>query len=638
MIVKDEAHIIHESLTATLPLIDTYCIVDTGSSDDTIQKIRDFYSDKGISGEVHERPWKNFGHNRSEALKLCDGKMDYILVIDADDLMGFPPNGKEILTSLLEKESPNGAQLIIKQNTIEYWRSQIFKANDDWKYVGVLHEYPTNGKPNCKQIKLPKEFWMESRRLGGRNREGNKMERDIAVLTKGLEDEPDNDRYVFYLAQSYKDNGNFEQALKYYKKRFKIGRWAEEAWYSAYRVGECYKMLKNIPKFEYWMQKAHAFRPWRAEPIYQLTEFFRVNSQLHKAYHYAQIGRKIGYPKDDVLFVEKFPHEGGFDYECSILDYYIQSDKKIGLRDSITYLLKRGDHITNVISNMKFYIKPIEAVKTPLNIPHVFGEDFRPSAVSVLDYPLANIRFVNYLPPLDGGFRTKNGEPIQTMNAYINIETKEVVKLMSYDGITLPKFPTTVKGLEDVRISRKDGELWFTATNNREYDPNTRVMMGKYDFENGQFANLKVLKSPKNSACEKNWLPIHGTNTMIYNWHPYTLVDTDSNIVLTVSTPPLFSLFRGSTPPVKYTDDTYICLVHIVEYARIRNYYHCFVQLDKNYKPIKITLPFVFNSISIEYCLSMRKVDDKIECFPGFMESNPHKVSINTCDLEWVAI
>jgi glycosyltransferase involved in cell wall biosynthesis len=108
MIVKDEAHIIHESLKATLPLIDTYCIVDTGSVDDTIQKIRDFYSDKGISGEIHERPWKNFGHNRSEALKLCDGKMDYILVIDADDLMGFPSNGKDVLTSLLEKEQPNG--------------------------------------------------------------------------------------------------------------------------------------------------------------------------------------------------------------------------------------------------------------------------------------------------------------------------------------------------------------------------------------------------------------------------------------------------------------------------------------------------------------------------------------------------
>ena len=45
MIVKNEEHIIHESLTCTLPLIDTYCIVDTGSTDNTVQKILDKLDD-----------------------------------------------------------------------------------------------------------------------------------------------------------------------------------------------------------------------------------------------------------------------------------------------------------------------------------------------------------------------------------------------------------------------------------------------------------------------------------------------------------------------------------------------------------------------------------------------------------------
>jgi hypothetical protein len=124
---------------------------------------------------------------------------------------------------------------------------------------------------------------------------------------------------------------------------------------------------------------------------------------------------------------------------------------------------------------------------------------------------------------------------------------------------------------------------------------------------------------------------------MIYGWHPYTLVDTDSNITLSVATPPIFELFRGSAPPIKFTEDSYICLVHFVEYAKIRNYYHCFIELDKVYKPVKLSLPFVFKSLSIEYCLSIRKVENTIECFPGFMESDPHKVSINISDLEWIA-
>ena len=119
MIVKDEAHIVHEALECTRGLIDTYCIVDTGSSDNTIEAIRNFYKPHGIEGEIHERPWVDFGTNRSQALDLCRGKMDYILVIDADDRMTFPEDGRAQLEAILEKEQPSGCHVIIHQSTIQ---------------------------------------------------------------------------------------------------------------------------------------------------------------------------------------------------------------------------------------------------------------------------------------------------------------------------------------------------------------------------------------------------------------------------------------------------------------------------------------------------------------------------------------
>jgi tetratricopeptide (TPR) repeat protein len=185
------------------------------------------------------------------------------------------------------------------------------------------------------------------------------MKRDIEVLLKGIQDEPDNERYVFYLAQSYRDDGDNLNAIKYYKKRFEMKRWYEEAWFSAFQVGVCYRRLGNIFKFEYWMQKAHIFYPLRAEPLYYLTEHFRKTGQLFKAYEYCKFGLSSHFSKEDVLFVEKFPHNGGFLYEKSILDYYIHSDKKIGLIDSMNYLLKNGEFMQNVISNLKFYTSPI---------------------------------------------------------------------------------------------------------------------------------------------------------------------------------------------------------------------------------------------------------------------------------------
>jgi hypothetical protein len=40
----------------------------------------------------------------------------------------------------------NGLMMKIRQGALEYDRMQIMKANDNWKYVGVLHEYPKNNK------------------------------------------------------------------------------------------------------------------------------------------------------------------------------------------------------------------------------------------------------------------------------------------------------------------------------------------------------------------------------------------------------------------------------------------------------------------------------------------------------------
>ena len=82
MIVKNEARVIEKCLASVKPLIDSWVIVDTGSSDDTQSIIRKYMAD--LPGELHEKPWVNFAHNRNEALQLAKEKADYVLLIDAD--------------------------------------------------------------------------------------------------------------------------------------------------------------------------------------------------------------------------------------------------------------------------------------------------------------------------------------------------------------------------------------------------------------------------------------------------------------------------------------------------------------------------------------------------------------------------
>ena len=65
--------------------------------------------------------------------------------------------------------------------------------------------------------------------IGDGGAKTDKFERDVRLLLKGLEDEPNNDRYTFYLANSYHDSGRFGEAINAYKKRIEFPELRREA-------------------------------------------------------------------------------------------------------------------------------------------------------------------------------------------------------------------------------------------------------------------------------------------------------------------------------------------------------------------------------------------------------------------------
>ena len=87
MIVKNEAHIIKETFDNILTYIalSYWVISDTGSTDGTQQVIKDYFNSKNIDGELFEDEWRDFGYNRTLALKHANKKTDYLFIFDADD-------------------------------------------------------------------------------------------------------------------------------------------------------------------------------------------------------------------------------------------------------------------------------------------------------------------------------------------------------------------------------------------------------------------------------------------------------------------------------------------------------------------------------------------------------------------------
>ncbi|MFM7107954.1 MAG: glycosyltransferase, partial [Planctomycetaceae bacterium] len=294
MIVRDEAHVIHELVAAVAPYIDSWMIVDTGSTDGTQDVVRRLMAERGIPGELHERPWKDFGHNRTEAIALAQGRCDYIWMMDADDTV--------VGTIDFRGLKADGYTMRLRDGTT-YWRRMLFRNGVPWRYAGVLHEVAVCDVPHT-EARLEGDYHVESRRLGTRNRDPLKYARDAAVLQAEVDRNPDDRRSVFYLAQSYAWAGDLTKARQWFERRAEMGGWDEEVYYSLFRAAEVMEAAAEPwPLVQDAYLRAWNRRPARAEPLYAIARHYRVSEQYRLGHQFAAWAANIPLPQDDSLFV-----------------------------------------------------------------------------------------------------------------------------------------------------------------------------------------------------------------------------------------------------------------------------------------------------------------------------------------------
>lgn len=316
MIVKDESHVILETLENILPHIDYYVICDTGSSDNTEQIIKEFFDAHNVQGEIHHHEWKNFGHNRTLALEACKGKGEYILVIDADDVI----IGDFKLPKLTED-----SYLIKIGKDFTYWRKQIFKNECGWKYAEPLHEYPYTDKQGATEVEIEGDYYLDSRRLGSRSKDPLKYLKDAQVLEDDLKLRPNNPRNWFYLGQSYVDHNtteSIEKGIEAYKKRIELGGWYEEVYYSYYRIGYALERLdRPWEEVEVAYLKAYEYCKNRTEPICKIAQHYNREKNWKKAYEYAKLGSSLKFPTECKLFIDKITYDFYIWFELAIAAY-----------------------------------------------------------------------------------------------------------------------------------------------------------------------------------------------------------------------------------------------------------------------------------------------------------------------------
>ena len=531
-------------------------------------------------------------------MKQCIGMSDYVLLLDADMIL--------MIGNFSKSDLCEDAFYIFQGNYDFYYKNVRIVKNNGYFYSGVTHEFLNLPDGATKKMLLSNELFILD--IGDGGSKANKYERDIELLTNGIKEDPTNIRYHFYLANSYKDSGNNEKAIEYYKKRIDMGGWYQEIWMSYYRLGLIYESSNLELAIFNWLMCLQII-PNRIENLYEIIKCYRYKSQHQIAYQFYIMAKNIlkdlnSNVKDDFLFLHNDIYTYKLEYEYTILACYLGI---YNINDEIIKVLNttRDESIYKItLSNMKFYIDKLVPDRTfDFTNTYIHNDiSFNSSSCSIIPYMNGykmNVRYVNYC--IDSNGKYIYGKNIISLNKRLILDRNfqvihEVLIHTEYED-------RLYIGIEDVKLF---GDK-FIGTGYHK-DNSRGLSYGTYD----DFSFNELKSSFCSNPIEKNWCIYDGG--IVYKWYPLTLCKLNGNNLEKIEekeTPKLFRQMRGSTNGYAYNNEIWF-VTHISSYEPIRHYYHTIVVFDKDMNLLRYSAPFKFEGEIIEYCLGIIVEDENV--------------------------
>lgn len=633
-IVKNESKIIERCLRSVVDKIDYWVICDTGSTDDTVERIEAFFKTKSIPGKVEHTTFENFSQARNEALSVASkaGEPgDYILLIDADmEVQGSID--KSHLTEPAYRLKQDDGKLV-------YWNTRLVRINAGAKYSGYTHEVlnvPDNGHPPGY---VP--LWIQDRGDGGSK--SNKFKRDIELLKKALKEDSSDVRSMFYLAESLRNSGRPREAITHYNKRIHMGGWDEEVWYSYYARSLCYLSVGDTSNFVSSCLEAYAFRPARSESLYALAHYYRERGMNAAAAAICEIGLTIPRP-NDILFVEEAVYDHGFLEEMSIVGFYCDEKKKLKAQQYCQQLTLHPKSETRELAkrNVIHYLKSATEIFgggiKQIDLGEITGgwAQMNPSVAVVNGLRLGIVRSVNYEINEAGQYPTKDGSDIIKTKNYVasfDAQWNVLGAIPLVDATDVPKTSFPVEGFEDCRLFAVGDQLYASTTvRDRREDGVCEIAVLKleHDHENNVMVakEMDVVRDYNNQVHQKNWMPVAGREvpTFVYAMSPTIALERRESKTSEINVN-VFGAYlgemRGSSQVIPFKDG-YLCVVHEVTWFPKRIYTHRFVYLDKKLEVRAVGFPFCFIQKGIEFCAGLALDGENLVLSFGFKDASAH--------------
>lgn len=237
-------------------------------------------------------------------------------------------------------------------------------------------------------------------------------------------------------------------------------------------------------------------------------------------------------------------------------------------------------------------------------------------------------------------YRPSEGQPLRNRNFYLKYD-KDFNLVYEQEMNIEPSLERAIRPgeLSDCRLFSWDDTCWMIgAAYLTKYAQVAKMALCRLDCIGKVVQQITLFYGPKPMRWEKNWMPLIVDNKLrfIYSYDPFTVLepvisDGSCNTVLKHSQELDFSQFRGSAAPIEF-DDGYLMMIH-VRYGKC--YLHRFLFLDKDLSISKISLPFSFTHLGIEFCLSMT-IDHSGKNLVIPIGIRDHEAKILVADLNYI--
>lgn len=373
MMVKNENKRIKVSLDSVTEHVDCFIIFDTGSTDNTVDIIKEHCEENQINLYLIQGEFVNFSTSRNVSLSYADtiDNLDFILLLDTnDELRG----GKELRKYAEKQRTTNTTAYLLQQEwwsgkSDKYYNVRFVKPRKGWRYMGSVHEYMKDtsiheGEEGPPVVKIQEDIILYQDRTRDDDKSEKRFVRDKVLLLQDYKQSPKDTRTLFYLAQTCACLNHNEEAFFYYKLRSQLEGFQEEKFHSILRCGDISIKLKHNWSDTlgwYMMALEHSDR---VEPLLKIAEHYKTHKKWLLSFTFLQLACNLEYPTHSILFVDNHAYEYTRWHLMGVVAYYC-GNISIG-KYACTKAIEFGLNKELDNKNLQFYIdKEKELIKIP---------------------------------------------------------------------------------------------------------------------------------------------------------------------------------------------------------------------------------------------------------------------------------